>query len=44
VPGSGRLRGCSAAIPQPLLGDEVALESRASSRPTSRSGSGGADP
>jgi len=44
VPGSGRLRGRSAAIPQPLLGDEVALESRASSRPTSRSGSGGADP
>jgi osmoprotectant transport system permease protein len=44
VPGAGRLRRRSAAIPQPLLGDEVALESRASSRPTSRSGSGGADP
>ena len=28
VPGSGRLRGRSVAMPQPLLGDEVALESR----------------
>ncbi len=34
VPGSGRLR----QMPQPLLGDEVALESRTSARPVTASG------